>query len=68
MNPLTDEKRAVIDAMTHYALCERWRNAPLGDTFWQGEAGAYASERLFKHFGGFTPAISKSIGWDGPRN
>jgi hypothetical protein len=62
---LTDERRAAIDCMSHYALCAKWRNAPIGDTFWQGPAGQYATDRLFKHFGGFNPAISKRIGWDG---
>lgn len=63
--PLTPERKADIDTMTHEALCRRWRFAPLGDDFWQGECGAYAKDRLFQHFGGFTPTLSKRIGWGG---
>lgn len=51
-----------IDAMSHVALCKTWRFASVGDPLLQGEAGEYLKERLFVHFGGFTPQISKGIG------
>lgn len=51
-----------IDAMTHYDLAYAWRFAPTGDLRLQGEAGAYFKER-FDSLGGFTPALSKQIGW-----
>lgn len=63
-NPLTPEKQAVIDAMSQLELCRSWRFHPIGNPFWQGEAGQYATDRLWKHFGGFTPEISKALGWD----
>jgi len=54
-----------IDAMSHYDLCRRWRFLQAGDPFFQGEVGRYFSDKLFKEKGGFTPEISKQIGWDG---
>ncbi len=62
-NPLTEEKKATIDAMTQLELCREWRFGKMGDIFWQGEAGQYAKERLWRHYGGFTPEISKKLGW-----
>lgn len=61
-NPLTDEKKAEIDAMSRTMLCYKWRFAKIGDEFWQGEAGEYAAKRL-SELGGFSPEISKQIGW-----
>jgi len=28
-----------------------------------GKAGEYFKDRLFNHFGGFNPSLSKNIGW-----
>lgn len=64
MSALTEEIKATIDAMSHEDLCRQWRFAPLGDAFWQGESGGYAVQRLFVELGGFTPEISKRIGWE----
>ena len=52
-----------IDKMSHYKMCAKWRFAKMGDPYLSGEAGEYFSERLFKHFGGFTSKISKDLGW-----
>jgi hypothetical protein len=60
---MTDEQKAGIDALSHLELCRLWRFSSIGDTFWQGEVGNYAKNRLWSHFGGFTPAISKQLGW-----
>ncbi len=54
--------KAGIDNMTHMELCRMWRFATPGDPLLQGEAGDYFKARL-DSFGGFTPAISKAIGW-----
>lgn len=54
--------KARIDAMSQMELCRVWRHAPTGDERLQGEAGKYFKERL-DALGGFTPAISKAIGW-----
>ena len=53
-----------IDSMSHYEMCRLWRFDEGNNPLLQGEVGDYFADRLFKHFGGFTPAISKSIGWE----
>lgn len=53
-----------IDNMSHYEMCGIWRFAPPGNPYTSGEVGQYFKDRLFKHFGGFTPEISKSLGWE----
>lgn len=57
---LDDEAKAKIDAMTRYQLAQKWRFG--SDDFWEGEHGDYASAR-FTELGGFSPEISKSLGW-----
>jgi len=61
---MTEEQKSAIDAMSHEELCRLWRFAPIGDKRLQGELGQYVRDRLFNHFGGFTPEISKRIGWE----
>lgn len=58
---LTPECKEDIDAMTQYEMCSIWRFAKTGNPMITGEIGDYFSDRLFKHFGGFTPEISKSL-------
>ena len=60
---MTEEEKAEIDAMSREELCSLWRFARIGDAFWLGERGAYASNRLAE-LGGFCPEISKRIGWE----
>jgi len=63
----TAEEQAIIDTinkMSHYDMCSLWRFAPVGHLYFNNIL-PYADifkERLFKHFGGFTPEISKSLG------
>jgi hypothetical protein len=58
---------ARIEEMSHYEMCRLWRfgepdgkelllrsDLPTGEAF---------RRRLFYHFGGFTPEISKQLGW-----
>jgi len=59
---LTVERKAKIDSMSHFTMCSNWRFSKTGDWKMMGECGDYFKERLFKHFGGFTPAISKRLG------
>jgi hypothetical protein len=61
---MTDKEKETIDNMSQYALCRMWRFAKTGEPLLQGETGAYFAEVLKKK-GGFTPAISKSLGWGG---
>lgn len=54
--------KAQIDKMSHYKMCRIWRFGTPPDNKWtSGEVGEYFTERLFGHFGGFTPEISKSL-------
>lgn len=59
---MTDEQKATIDAMTQEDMARRWRFARAGDPLLQGDVGEYFAER-FNRLGGFTPEISKKIGW-----
>jgi len=52
-----------IDDMSQIELCQLWRHAPSGNKYISGLAGKYFTDRLYKHFDGFTPTISKTIGW-----
>lgn len=59
---MTAEQKELIDNMSHEELCRRWRFAPAGDPLFVDECGKYFSEKL-KEKGGFTPEISKQLGW-----
>ena len=55
-----------IASMDHYTMCRFWRFAPIGsDIYFRSDlpTGVAFKERLFGHFGGFTPEISKDLGW-----
>ena len=60
---MTPEMKQRIDAMTQVEMARLWRFAPIGDPILQGETGHYFIQR-FRELGGFSPAISKAIGWD----
>lgn len=63
---LTPENKAHIDAMSHYGLLAKWRFAPLGDPWFQGETGKYWGEVMAKkrdESPGEAVSNSKSIGW-----
>lgn len=65
---LTEANKKHIDAMSYKVLLSRWRNAPIGDTWFEGETGKYWGKRMAEvrdrpetdHVG-----ASKRIGWDG---
>jgi hypothetical protein len=55
-----------IEKMDHYTLCRLWRFAPAGsEIYFRNDlpTGEAFQNRLFKHFGGFTPEISKELSW-----
>ncbi len=74
-NLSTEEKKGIdinamkaeVDKMTHVEMCSLWRfhtsdsYSPYFDS--THPICGYFKDRLFKHFGGFTPEISKQIGW-----
>ena len=64
---LTKENKAHIDGLTYTQLLSRWRFAPAGDPWFQGETGEYWSqvmrEKRDKDPVGHV-ATSKRIGWE----
>ncbi len=65
MEKITEEMKAEIDQLTHYDMCYMWRFHKGNPVYFDSRnpAAEYFKQRLFNHFGGFTPEISKSIGW-----
>lgn len=59
---MTPEQKARIDSMSRIAMARMWRFAAVGEPLLQGEAGEYFGKR-FASLGGFSPEISKEIGW-----
>ena len=60
-----EELKKEIDNLSHEEMCRHWR-FKTGKPIWfdsTNELSAYFRTRLFVHFGGFTPEISKRIGW-----
>lgn len=61
---MIDEKtKKEIDEMSQFAMATLWRRAPSGHPYLQGETGEYFKKVFFEEKGGFTPEISKKIGW-----
>ncbi|KKK97727.1 hypothetical protein LCGC14_2649840 [marine sediment metagenome] len=65
---LTKEQQKEIDkinSMDHESMCSLWRFAAIGHPYFDATKPYYEvfRKRLYDHFGGFTPEISKSIGW-----
>lgn len=54
-----------IETMDHYSMCSMWRFSKDGNIYLRNDlpTGEAFTKRLFEHFGGFTPEISKSLGW-----
>uniref|UniRef100_A0A6M3XSJ5 Uncharacterized protein n=1 Tax=viral metagenome TaxID=1070528 RepID=A0A6M3XSJ5_9ZZZZ len=60
-----DEYMEQIKAMTHKEMASLWRFAPASHPFFDRTLPFYVVfKKRFDEFGGFTPEISKSIGWD----
>ena len=64
---LTKENKKYIEDLSYEQLLSRWRFAPLGDCWFQGETGDYwgsAMNRKKEEIGqNKAVSISKSIGW-----
>lgn len=53
-----------IDQMSREAMCRLWRFAPAGHPYFViGTELQEHFDKRFKELGGFSPAISKKIGW-----
>lgn len=60
-----DKALAEIETMDHYTMCHKWRFSPIGSEIYFRKdlpTAAAFGKRLFIHFGGFTPEISKQLG------
>jgi len=66
MEKTSEKLKQEIDQMDQVTMCRIWRfgseEIPF-QQYLQGDIGVYFRDRLFKHFGGFTPETSKRIGW-----
>ena len=63
------EAKKQIDAMSQYDMAKLWRFAPSGHPYFDstnGDLAEYFKNKFFNEGGGFTPRISKFIGWDKP--
>jgi len=63
---LTDKQKNEIrhiNQMSHESMCSLWRIAPTGHPYFDSSLpySEIFRKRLFEHFGGFTPKISKLI-------
>lgn len=66
---LTPENKSIIDGKSYESLLSHWRNAPIGDAWFQDETGDYWAARMAELRAGADHVIaSKSIGWDGPKD
>ena len=64
---LTPENKAHIDSLSYEHLLSRWRYAPVGDEWFQGETGTYWGKRMAElrsENPGRAVQASKNIGWD----
>ena len=66
---LTDEHKRHIDGLAYDALLNKWRFAPVGDPWFQGETGKYWSKRMSELRGlpggnDTHVSASKRIGWE----
>jgi hypothetical protein len=63
---LTPENKKHIDLLSYAQLLSHWRNAPVGDEWFQGETGTYWHERMANLKNADPEAAvraSKNIGW-----
>ena len=66
-----DDLAKEIEVMGHYQMCKLWRFGDSRKGYFRKDfitstgksLGDLFSDRLFKDFGGFTPQISKQLGW-----
>lgn len=54
-----------INKMSRYEMCELWRNAPIGHIYFDVTLPYFKIfKNRFNNLGGFSPEISKKIGFD----
>jgi hypothetical protein len=62
---LTDKNKQYIDSLSYVSLLSKWRFAPVGDPYFQGETGEYWAKRMgeLRNKGADHVKASKTIGW-----
>ena len=64
-SPTAEQQETIdkINSMTQFDMCKLWRFAPSGHPYFDSALPFFEvfKTRLFDHFGGFTPAISKAL-------
>ena len=59
-----DEEIAKINQMSQFDMCSLYRFAPSGHPYFDSSKPYYKHfKKRFDELGGFTPEISKAIGW-----
>lgn len=59
-----EKQKKVIDNMSHEEMARKWRFAPAGDPFFRNDLPLFGYfNKRFDKLGGWTPEISKKIGW-----
>jgi hypothetical protein len=63
---LTEQNKKHIDSLSYEGLLSRWRFAPGGDPWFQGETGVYWGDRMeeLRKAGADHVGASKRIGWE----
>jgi hypothetical protein len=56
---------ATINKMSRYDMCNLRRNAPIGSIYFDSTKPYHEIfKKRFDELGGFSPEISKQLGWD----
>ena len=65
MAALTPQNKAHIAGLSYEGLLRKWRFAPVGDPWFQGETGDYWSKRMaeLRDAGADHVGASKALGW-----
>lgn len=53
-----------LEHKTHAELAHLWRFSPIGSFIFTDEKVYKKFKERFDSFGGWTPSISKTVGWD----
>ena len=65
---LTEKNKSYIDGLGLEQLLSRWRHAPVGDPWFQGETGKYWGKRMSElreaQGNDAWVSASKSVGWE----
>lgn len=64
---MDEDTKKMIDSMDYESMLRRWRNAPVGDSIFQGETGKYYAEVMKRKRSEISNdehvVASKRIGW-----